>query len=714
MKYQLPVLAVLALLLSTGSAAGAGAAESKPAASAPSTAELLEKAIFTEESVGDLNAAIEIYQTILTEAEASRPYVAQAQFRLGMCYLKQGKEDKAAAALQRVLTNFPKQRELVEQARTRLTELGHPVARPGVVVREVWANARDVLGSPSPDGRHLTFTDWSTGDLALHDFDTGRDRRLTGKGSWSTPYFAEFSVFSPDGKQVAYAWFGAGNFYELRVIALDGSDARVLINQKDTPWLRPVDWSPDGQHVLAWLAKETGANELALISVKNAAVRVLLTTQDPEQPGKTALSPDGRHILHSRSQGPESKKRDIFLRSVGGGQDIPLIEHPASDVPMGWSPDGRHILFTSDRTGSWGIWAIAVRDGKPDGPPELVKSALGKPSGPIWPMGFTRSGSFFYGVMDVLTDVYVTTIDPKTGRVAASPTKVTERYVGSNEGSDWSRDGRRLAWVSERQGSYTLVISNPETGDMKEVPVSSRMIQIMNRGIRWSPDGSSFLVTGRAKPQKSWQGVFSIDAKTGDVTQIAAADARGVLRHPEWSPDGKTVYFERRSDNVSAIVALELATGQERVVHPGNVGNMALSRDGRWIAFTTDAFVVADENEIPVLSVVSAAGGEPREIFRSGQNQPFDAMTPLAWSPDGRHLIFGTSTSPESPRSEAKVELLKIAVSGGTPEQIGLAMPRLANPRVHPDGSRIAFDAGQRKVEVWAIENLMPQLKAGR
>ncbi len=75
------------------------------------------------------------------------------------------------------------------------------------VVRQVWAPAVDALGSVSADRRHLSYVDWETGDLALRELATGKTRRLTNKGSWSeSSEFAMESAFSPDGKQIAYAW----------------------------------------------------------------------------------------------------------------------------------------------------------------------------------------------------------------------------------------------------------------------------------------------------------------------------------------------------------------------------------------------------------------------------------------------------------------------------------------------------------------------------
>lgn len=713
MKYTTYTLVACALVLSLSATAGSD--EGSRATSVQPYSELLEQAIFTEETVGDLDAAIEIYEQIIEQAETNRPYVAQARFRLGMCYLKKGNKEEAAEALRRIVADFPKQLEVVAQARARLTELGVPVVSSGVVLRQVWENAEDFLGSPSPDGRYLSFTDWTTGDLAIHDFDTGKKRSLTGKGSWATPHYAEFSIFSPDGKQIAYAWYGGETIYDLRVIASDGSGDRVVYAQKDTSWVAPLDWTPDGKQILAWLSKPNSPDRLALITVEDGSKRVLTTLDSTEtEPGRIDLSPDGKHVVYSHSQGPKTNNRDIYLLSTRTGRSLRLVEHPGNDLALGWSPDGRLVLFASDRSGDWSVWALTVVDGEPEGTPKLVKSSLGDLLGQIRPMGLTRSGSFYYGISGSTDDVYQASIDPSTGKVVDSPTMVTRSFEGSNSRPDWSRDGKRLAWISKREGSYILIVRDLETGTEKQVPVSTRVLRLMNEGLRWSPDGGSLLIGGVARPMdESWWSLLAIDAETGEVMRIAKAD-KGMLRQVDWSPDGKTVYFERDSLSGSAIVAFDLASGQERVVHPGHVGRMALSPDGRWIAFTTDLFAAKEGSDAPRLSVVSTAGGEPREVFRSTKSAPFESRSPLAWTPDGRHLLFGTSTFPRFPRPDTELELWRIPVEGGKPEKLGLAMPQMTQLRLHPDGKRIVFVAGERKADVWAMENFLPALTVSR
>jgi tetratricopeptide (TPR) repeat protein len=74
---------------------------------------LLEQAIYAEETLGDLNQAIGIYQQIVADADAGRPTAAQALFRLGMCYQKSGHNESAQAAFSRLKRLYPEQKELI-------------------------------------------------------------------------------------------------------------------------------------------------------------------------------------------------------------------------------------------------------------------------------------------------------------------------------------------------------------------------------------------------------------------------------------------------------------------------------------------------------------------------------------------------------------------------------------------------------------------------
>ncbi len=92
------------------------------AAQAESPSALLEKGIYTEETVGNLDAAIVLYQKVITSAEPVRETVAQAYFRLGKCYLKKGENKKALEAFQTLVREYPNEKTLAPQAQKYLSE----------------------------------------------------------------------------------------------------------------------------------------------------------------------------------------------------------------------------------------------------------------------------------------------------------------------------------------------------------------------------------------------------------------------------------------------------------------------------------------------------------------------------------------------------------------------------------------------------------------
>ena len=82
-----------------------------------STAELLQKGIYTQETVGDLDGAIKIYRQIVNSASQSRTYAAQAQYRLAQCLLKKGENAEAVKAFQKLMQDYPEEKELIAKAR---------------------------------------------------------------------------------------------------------------------------------------------------------------------------------------------------------------------------------------------------------------------------------------------------------------------------------------------------------------------------------------------------------------------------------------------------------------------------------------------------------------------------------------------------------------------------------------------------------------------
>ncbi len=336
--------------------------------------DLFQQALVKERADGDLPAAIELLKRIVQDHADNRALAAKALIELGQCYEKLGKTE-ARKAYERALRDYADQSEAADAARRRLAALSGNGAsrRSEMVTRRVWAGPDvDVLGSVSPDGRYLSYTDKTTGDLVLRDLATGTTRRLTNEGS-STDL--RVSAISPDGKEVAYNWDNKDGSTDLRLVRLDGSAPRILYSNKEV-FPVPIDWSPDGKYILTCLGRVPNSIQAVLLSAADGSVRVLKTFEWVPGGGKVKFSPDGRYIAYDAPQQPDSDNRDIFLLAADGSHEIRVVEHPANDRMLGWTPDGNNILFASDRSGSMSAWLLRVVDGKPQGSPELVKQDI--------------------------------------------------------------------------------------------------------------------------------------------------------------------------------------------------------------------------------------------------------------------------------------------------------------------------------------------------
>jgi Tol biopolymer transport system component len=571
------------------------------------------------------------------------------------------------------------------------------------------------LGAISSDGRFFSHTDWSTGDLAVRDLETGDSRRLTQKGTWESPEFAQaVQAFSPDGRHVAYGWQGMSSC-DLRIVGVGGSDSRVLHRDDEIANILPKDWSEHGQQILAIFARKDGTDQMVLVSVADGSMRVLKTFDAASGSGAghiMALSPDGRFVAYDDRSDPDSPERDIHVLSVDGSRDFPLVEHAANDYMLGWTPDGSWVLFASDREGTLDAWGIKVVDGQPRGLPERVRSNIPHTE---WGM-FTREGSYYYARVLWENDVYLTTIDPETS-LARQPQKLVD-HVGFNTSAEWSPDGRYLAYATgagRYPDPFVLGIRTLETGE--DVRFRLEMARLGGHAFdpHWSPDGKALLGSGR-------QGIRRIDARTGEVDLLVGSPGGcpgggECIEWPVWASDGRAIFT--RFDNQGLprrIAARDLGTGREeelyRVNPPAAVSQLAVSRDGQHLAF---AWSDTATGASALMVIPTAARAEPRELLSlppperkvPGFDLRRGAILRPAWSPDGRHVFF---TTIEVTRDGWGFKLWRIRADGKAPQDLGLVMEGLRpyGLSVHPDGRRIAITAGTpRRHETWVMEELL-------
>ena len=673
--------------------------------------ELFEKAIYLEETKGDLEKAIEVYKRVVKEFPDERVTAARAQLHIGLCYEKLGLKE-AQKAYQNVIDKYPEQTEEVKIAREKLSVLlkAQALVEKGdkeLKIRQVWAgNDVDTMGSPSPDGRYLSFVDWSTGDLSVRDLTTGQNRRLTNKGTWQTSdEFALQAKWSPDGKQVAYIWFNKNSFWDLRIWEWERNSFRLLYSNREQKIYEIHNWSADGKYILVTLIGKDRVLEVCLMDVKNGTYRTIIRPKKWPRTFHFRLSPDAQFIVFDSAQ--SLRNYDIFIAPTNTGIKRPLIEHPAFDYLLDWTPDGKTILFASDRTGKVDIWAVSVENGRQTRNPELVRANAGA----IDPLGFTADGSYFYFSSQSRRDIYIAEVDLQSGKLIKPPQKIIHVYEGKNNASEISPDGRYLAYVSSR-GSQTPVeattvcVYDFYSKDYKEFPVDLQIPTFMR--IRWAADSQSLYFLGKkGMPLNS---LHRLDLDSGNVTLIKKPDEGADIF--SFSGDGRFVFvieseaMDRRT-RIFRLFKQDLETGEKKEIYSSDafLSSLTLSPDERHLAFRHYTGPVGQRHNR--LFVLPTEGGKAKEIL--SDEEPISYYGLSSWTRDSKNVLLAKRYEENG---IMKYDLWIAPIDGSSPIKTDLSMHMINFVSAHPDGKTLAFTAGEfSKSEIWVMENFLPKQK---
>jgi Tol biopolymer transport system component len=662
----------------------------------------LRAAIETETVKGDLKSALQQYAEIAAKyAKSDRTAAASALVHMAECHEKMGDAD-SRKIYERVVREYADQREAARKAQIRLAPSRRAeLAVDGMVSRQVWSGPGVTFGGTvSPDGRYLSHTNWDTGELAVHDFLTGKDRDVTKQDAPAgSKNYPEESAISRDGKHIAVMWYrDRDRRYDLRLVDLSGGEPvkpRSLVDNDDVTWIAPFDWSPDGAWIAVQVQRKDRTTQIALVSAASGQVRVLKSV---EWRGATKLlfSPDGKYLAYDLPADENTDQHDIFLMSADASTDTVLLKHPADDTVLAWTPDGAHLLFTSNRSGSNAIWALAVKKGKANDAPILVRPDIGNAHA----LGLSQSGALFLAQRMGGSDIYIANVDFQTGKLLGTPQKPIQQFVGNNYQPSFSPDGKYLAYFSARDRSPStsrgappaLVILSLETGQAHDLRPDLTSFDRLD----WAPGSRSLAVRGDDK--KGRHGIFQIDIQSGAVSPLVLKEG---IYSPLRSRDGKRLYYWIGDRDGPGIRSVDLATGDDREVLQTKSFAPGLSPDGT-------QFGMYGQNRKSLMTA-SVEGGAEREVLNLDKIGPRFTGVALHWTPDGKSLV--------APRwaTDSTQELWRIPVDGGAPIRLELTpAPNSGGFSLHPDGGRVAYTAGRGSREVWVLENFLSSLKASK
>jgi Tol biopolymer transport system component len=561
----------------------------------------------------------------------------------------------------------------------------------------------------SPDGRFLLIGDtapaWVARRLRAIDLSSGEIHQVADE----YVALAAGAVYSRDGRHVAYAYRDwSVPHLELRLAAADGSEARTLWRREGL--FRVLDVSADGTRILVRPALEDESSEFGVVTTASG-VYAQLRWLGWGAPNGARLSGDGRFIAYDRRDDAGRSDRDLYVLAVNGSRDERITNDGGRKTLLGWSTADDALYYaTAEQDGSSRIWRLPVSAGRANGKPQLVRADLWKfrtlRGGLAGDVLYYFTGGTHSGVL------YDLAVDLETGRAVGEPQPVSgSRDAWGPNHAAWSPDGARVAYGFD--SPRRIAIRSAATGDVTTYAPRLEQIHL----VRWTSDGNSLLLGGYSG--RGQGGFFHYDLASGSLTPLAATyDGDG----PVVDAAGTTLYFA--ADDRGAIMARDLATGAERTVLRGGpfLYPAAVSPDGTRIAYfrgnVHNALLVGG-----ALEVASVNGGEPVVLFADAGSNPdrLHRYSKVAWSPDGRHVLFTTHAPDAAQRTTHRTEFGRqqirvVPVSGGESKVLYSVddMPlRLTGLAVRPDGRRILFTGGgdpDERVEFWAMD-LAPRLQ---
>ena len=668
--------------------------------------ELFERALYLEETKGDLEKAIEVYKQVIKKFPDERATAAKAQLHIGLCYEKLGYAE-AVKAYELVLQKYADQPEQVAVARNQLAALR--AEKPGglTVTKIEGPEGHFDVQALSPAGTKMAVVVFNEGqNIAVYDLVTKRIESVTHLDWSNVTYYA---IWSPDGKKIAYQQYGSPTSTSLMasillmVSTLDGKAGPIFSTEKGIPV--PYDWLPDGSAVVAAL-KEGEDTNLGLVSIAGGAFKALHALEGDFHSGEFAAfadaSPDGRHIVFA--DGPKRDAQNIYCIGTDGQSLQVLTDHAANDIQPRWSPDGKHVVFLSFRSGAKVLWGVRVKKGKPAGEPFIIQE-MGRGTNLL---NWTARGLAYRNSVD-MWDVYVVPVDPETGEPAGKPQQLDYSPPGRNRGSVWSPDGKHIAFFSAERGGQPgqgyIVVMPAEGGQAREYSIPMDTFHLPSMiGLRWMPDSSGLGFYG---PSKKGAALFrlTLASEKWETWQIPVPGWTRI----EWSPSGKAFLYVKGN---LGIFEHDLETGEERSIYrPENEKNVVsvikglrFSRDYKKLVFHRSDVKFKNNNTEVMgenIVVVDMSTGQARTIALEGSSTS-------AWSADGQKLVVLYYNVEDKPQ-----EMFIVPSKGGALKKVELPEGQIKARRYvtdwSPDGKHIAFEIRRGTFEIFVMKNIIPE-----
>jgi len=439
-------------------------------------------------------------------------------------------------------------------------------------------------------------------------------------------------ALSPDGRQVAFVWEGEKNDnFDIYVKIIDaGTPLRLTTSQGRD--MSPA-WSPDNRFV-AFL-RGTGEDKgFYLVPALGGAERKLADAFGWNGAGVLSQYidwlPDGKTLVVV-DKTAESEPWSIFLLSVETGEKRQLTQPPATDDGddlVALSPDGKTLAFTRFRD-------------------------------------------------EIVNDIHLMPI------AGGEPARLTfdDALV---LGLDWTRDGERIVFSSDRAGVSALW-TIPASGSTP-APVAGVGENVGELSVSRQSD---HLVYAQLSFEMNLWRIELANRVAGSGRRNASPPTKFIAstrreHDPQFSPSGQRIAFgASRSGKDEIWVCDSEGQNSTQLTNLGSASSPRWSPDNRFIAFDSRAGGNAD------IHIISADGGSPRRLTIETSEEVLPS-----WSRDGRFVYFASKRT-------GRHEVWKMPAAGGEAVQVTREGGFTAFEST--DGRVLYYLKGRSDSSVWSV-----------
>lgn len=491
----------------------------------------------------------------------------------------------------------------------------------------------------SPQGDKIAFC--YKGDVYVVNAQGGKALQITTNAAYDGD-----PIWSPDGKQIAFATDRNGNF-DVYLVSAEGGVAKRITTNSVTEI--PLAFSPDGKEIYFSAQIQKAAENVQFASGWITELYKVSTEGGrPEQVVAVPVSSmsfdkDGKSFLYYDRKGSEniwrkhhtsSVARDVVYYNAKKKTHTILTTNVGEDRDPRYLPGFKDVVFLSERNnGSFNVYKAPADN------LEQVEAVTHFKTHPVRFLSVANNGLLCYGYMG---EIY-------TQRIGGEPQKVNIEIVNDQAEEQLvkqdfkgagsfalSSDGKLIAFVSRGEVFVTGVDEYATTKQITHTPQAERSPS-------FSKDGRTLVY---ASERDGYWNLYQATIVRKEDYNFAYAtlidekplfDNDGIERsNPDYSPDGKEIAFveNRNILKVYNIESKEVRQITDGTQHYGSIG-YEWSPDGKWFAITLITHMRDPYSDV---AIVSASGD--KKVYNITESAYFDDDP--QWVLDGNAILYNS------------------------------------------------------------------------